>query len=170
MKRIAIVICALTLGAALYGLRGRAEAKVDDVVEIKTLEQGIASSAEKRDLDAIMKNYPRGDTLVVFDVAPPRQYVGYEVFRKDWQSFLDMFSDPITYQMEDLEVVADGKMAYARMIQHVAAKGKDGKPLDLYIRVTDVLRKTDGRWLIIHEHASFPVNMTTGKADFLSKQ
>ncbi len=45
----------------------------------------------------------------------------------------------------------------------------DGKPLDLNIRVTDVLRKTNGRWLIIHEHASFPVDMAIGKADFLSK-
>ncbi len=114
-------------------------------------------------------NYPRGDALVVFDVAPPRQYVGYDTFRKDWQHFLDMFTDPITYEMVDLNVISDGKMAYARMIQHVAAKGKDGKPLDLNIRVTDVLRKTNGRWLIIHEHASFPVDMATGRADFLSK-
>jgi ketosteroid isomerase-like protein len=117
-----------------------------------------------------MKNYPRGDTLVVFDVAPPRQYVGYDSFRKDWQHFLDMFSDPITYDMVDLNVISDGKMGYARMIQHVSAKGKDGKPLDLNIRVTDVLRKANGRWLIIHEHASFPVDMVTGKADFSSKE
>jgi ketosteroid isomerase-like protein len=169
MKRIAIVIGVLAIGIALYGQRGRAEAKADDVAEIKAVEEGIATAAKARDLDTIMKNYPRGDTLVVFDVAPPRQYVGYDTFRKDWQHFLDMFSDPITYEMVDLDVISDGKMGYARMIQHVAAKGKDGKPLDLHIRVTDVLRKTNGRWLIIHEHASFPVDMATGKADFLSK-
>jgi ketosteroid isomerase-like protein len=169
MKRIGIAIGVLAVGVALYGLRSRAEAKADDVAEIKTVEEGIATAAKARDLDTIMKNYPRGDTLVVFDVAPPRQYVGYDTFRKDWRHFLDMFSDPITYEMVDLNVISDGKMGYARMIQHVAAKGRDGKPLDLNIRVTDVLRKTNGRWLIIHEHASFPVDMATGKADFLSK-
>jgi ketosteroid isomerase-like protein len=140
MKRIGIAIGVLALGVALYGLGSRAEAKPDDVAEIKTVEEGIATAAKARDLDTIMKNYPRGDTLVVFDVAPPRQYLGYDTFRKDWQHFLDMFSDPITYEM-----------------------------VDLNIRVTDVLRKTNGRWLIIHEHASFPVDMATGKADFLSK-
>jgi ketosteroid isomerase-like protein len=170
MKRIGIAIGVLAVGVALYGLRSRAEAKADDVAEIKTVEEGIATGAKARDLDTIMKNYPRGDTLVVFDVAPPRQYVGYDSFRKDWQHFLDMFSDPITYDMVDLNVISDGKMGYARMIQHVSAKGKDGKPLDLNIRVTDVLCKANGRWLIIHEHASFPVDMVTGKADFSSKE
>jgi ketosteroid isomerase-like protein len=169
MKKTAIVVCVFVLGVAICDLNSRARAQNDDGTEIRALEEGIAASAEKRDLAAIMKNYPRGDTLVVFDVAPPRQYIGYDAFQKDWQRFLDMFADPISYRMEDLNVVADGNMAYARMIQHVKAKSRSGKPLDLYIRVTDVLRKTDGKWLIIHEHASFPVNMTTGKADFLSK-
>jgi ketosteroid isomerase-like protein len=35
--------------------------------------------------------------------------------------------------------------------------------------VTDVLQKTNGRWLIIHEHASVPVDLATGKGDLLSK-
>jgi ketosteroid isomerase-like protein len=169
MKRTVIAVCFFMVGVALCYLSGHARAQNDDVAEIRTLEEGIANAAQKRDLATIMKNYPRGDTLVVFDVAPPRQYVGYESFQKDWQGFLDMFSDPISYRMEDLSIIAEGNMAYARMIQHVNAKSRNGKPLDLYIRVTDVLRKTNGKWLIIHEHASFPVNMKTGKADFLSK-
>ena len=36
-------------------------------------------------------------------------------------------------------------------------------------RFTDVLRKMNGKWLIVHEHLSFPVDPETGKADFLSK-
>jgi hypothetical protein len=51
------------------------------------VKEGIATAAKARNLDTIMKNYPRGDTLVVFDVVPPRQYVGYDTFRKDWQRF-----------------------------------------------------------------------------------
>lgn len=169
MKKLTVLFCLLAIGVALCGLNSRARAQNDDVAEIKGIEQGIASAAQKRDLVAIMKNYPRGDTLVVFDVAPPRQYVGYEAFQKDWQRFLDSFADPISYRMEDLNVIAGNNMAYARMIQHVSAKSRKGEPLNLYIRVTDVFRRTGGKWLIIHEHASFPVNMKTGKADFLSK-
>jgi len=170
VKRTTIVIGVLALGIAFCGLRNWAEAKTDDVAQIKAVEQGIATAAKARELDTIMKNYPTGDTLIVFDVAPPRQYQGYDAFRKDWQNFLGMLADPITYDLVDLNVITDGKMGYARMIQHVAGKTKDGKPVELNVRVTDVLRKTNGHWLIIHEHASFPVDLATGKADLLSKQ
>ncbi len=33
----------------------------------------------------------------------------------------------------------------------------------------DVLEKRNGKWLIVHEHISFPVDPESGKADFLSK-
>jgi len=169
MKRMTVVIGVLALGIGFCGLRNWAEAKGDEAAQIKKVEQHIADSAKARDLDAIMKNYPPGDTLIVFDVAPPRQYVGADAFRKDWQNFLDTFSGPITYDLIDLNVVTEGKMGYARMVQHVAGTGKDGKPIDLNVRVTDVLQKTNGRWLIIHEHASFPVDLASGKADTQSK-
>ncbi|HTY56934.1 MAG TPA: nuclear transport factor 2 family protein [Candidatus Binataceae bacterium] len=169
MKRVTIALCILALAVVLGGLWNWAEAKGDEVAQIKAVEEKIAADAKARNLDAIMKNYPPGNTLVVFDLAPPREYQGYDAFRKDWQNFLDMFSGPITYDLVDLNVVADHKLGYARMIQHVAGTGKDGKPIDLNVRVTDVLQKTNGRWLIIHEHASVPVDLATGKGDLLSK-
>ena len=46
---------------------------------------------------------------------------------------------------------------------------KDGKAFTLVFRFTDVLRKMNGKWLIVHEHLSFPVDPETGKADFFSK-
>ena len=46
---------------------------------------------------------------------------------------------------------------------------KDGKPLDLTLRVTDVYKKMNGKWLVVHEHVSWPVDLETGKADFSSK-
>ncbi len=171
MKKVIFLVGVLVIGAVLYSLANLAEAKAkgNDAADIKAVEQGIATAAKARDLDAIMKNYPPGDTLFVFDIIPPRQYVGYDAFRKDWQGFLDTFTGPITYELVDLNVVSDGKLGYAHMIQHIAGTGKDGKPIELDVRVTDVLRKSNGRWRIIHEHASFPVDMTTAKADFLSK-
>ena len=36
-------------------------------------------------------------------------------------------------------------------------------------RNTDVLRKEDGKWEMIHTQASFPIDMATGKADMQSK-
>ena len=48
-------------------------------------------------------------------------------------------------------------------------KGKDGNPIDMTLRLTDVLREINGKWLIVHEHVSVPVDVATGKADLTSK-
>jgi ketosteroid isomerase-like protein len=36
-------------------------------------------------------------------------------------------------------------------------------------RVTNVWRKENGKWKVIHIHISFPTDMATGKADMQSK-
>ena len=44
-----------------------------------------------------------------------------------------------------------------------------GNKLDLTVRVTDVYKRARGRWLIIHEHVSVPVDLDTDKPDLASK-
>jgi ketosteroid isomerase-like protein len=116
-----------------------------------------------------MKNYVDDDSLLVFDVIPPRQYVGAKALSRNWQGFLDGFDGTITLENRDMEVVSDGKLAYAHYIARVAGKGKDGNPIEMAFRLTDVLRKVKGKWLIVHEHVSVPVDVATGKADLTSK-
>ena len=52
-----------------------------------------------------------------------------------------------------------------------ALTGSDtkGQPIDLTVRVTDVYRKIKGKWLVVHEHVSVPVDLNTGKPDMSSK-
>ncbi len=45
----------------------------------------------------------------------------------------------------------------------------NGKALELTVGVTDVYRKINGKWLIVHEHVSVPVDPNTGQADLQSK-
>jgi len=65
--------------------------------------------------------------------------------------------------------LAEGDCPQQYGIQRVAGTDKQGKKLDLTVRVTDVYKKTRGRWLIIHEHVSVPVDLDTGKPDLTSK-
>jgi ketosteroid isomerase-like protein len=41
--------------------------------------------------------------------------------------------------------------------------------MDMTMRATDVYRKVNGKWLIVHEHYSAPIDLATGKADLTSK-
>ena len=42
---------------------------------------------------------------------------------------------------------------------------KSGVELSIHGRGTDVFRKIDGQWKIVHEHFSVPADPITGKAE-----
>ena len=160
---VGVILAALSIVA--FGSPARADAGA----EIRALEERFVAAFKAKDVDAIMKVYAPGQTLVVFDVVPPRQYVGAAAYRKDWQTFFGSFEGPITVELSNLDVAADRNLAYSHSIQRVAGTDKQGKKLDLTVRVTDVYKKARGRWLIIHEHVSVPVDLDTGKPDLSSK-
>jgi uncharacterized protein (TIGR02246 family) len=155
----------LTLLAVVLGSPAKADARA----EIKALEDRFGAAVKAKDLDAIMKVYVPDQTLFVFDVVPPRQYVGAAAYRKDWQEFLDGFNGPITAELTDLDITADDNLAFSHSIQRVAGTDKKGNKVDLTVRVTDVYKKINGNWLVIHEHVSVPVDLDTAKPDLTSK-
>jgi uncharacterized protein (TIGR02246 family) len=156
----------VALSIAAFVVPARADSRAD----IKALEDRFVAAFKAKDLDAIMKVYAPGQALVVFDVVPPRQYAGAAAYRKDWQTFLSGFNGPITVELTDLDVGADRNLAFSHSIQRVTGTDKQGKKLDLTVRVTDVYQKIRGRWYIIHEHVSVPVDLAAGgKPDLASK-
>jgi ketosteroid isomerase-like protein len=55
------------------------------------LKSGSQRLSAAKDVPAIMKGYAPGSELFVFDVTPPRQYVGFEAYKKDWAEFFVAF-------------------------------------------------------------------------------
>ena len=168
---LCLVLMALALVAPAQKTKSKAGAgaKSNDEAQIRTLEQNFSDAVKAKDIAKIMANYQPGEKLVVFDVTPPREYVGWEAYKKDWQDFLDMFDGPITFDINDLSITTDGNMAYSYSFQHNAGKMKNGSAPDITVRVTDVYRKSGGKWRIVHEHVSVPVDLATGKPDLQSK-
>jgi len=124
---------------------------------------------DAKDIDAIMKGYVPDESLLVFDLVPPRQYAGAAAYRKDWQDLLALFPGPLKFGVSDLHVFAAGRLGYGYSIQHLSGADAKGQTIDLTVRVTDVYRKIKGHWLIVHEHVSVPVDLATGKPDLASK-
>jgi len=65
--------------------------------------------------------------------------------------------------------MTDGNLGVSHSVQRAVLTDKYGKKVDTTLRVTDVYRKIKGKWLIVHEHVSVPVDLNTGKADFSAK-
>jgi ketosteroid isomerase-like protein len=146
-----------------------AVAAPDDEAAIRALEDRFAAAVNAGDVNAIMKSYVPDQSLVVFDVVPPRQYIGADAYRKDWMDFLAMFKSPPKFDMTDLAITAEGNLGFSHSIQRVRGTDTKGQPIDLTVRVTDGYRKIGGNWLIVLEHVSVPVDLATGKPDLSSK-
>ena len=169
MKKLALFSGLLLAVAVTAGIALRADAQANDQAQIRALEDRFAKAFREKNLSAIMSVYVPDESLLVFDVVPPRQYKGAKAYQKDWEEFLAMFDGPITFELSDLQIVTGGSVAFSHSIQHVAGKMKDGSAMDFTVRVTDGYRKVNGQWLVAHEHVSAPVDLTTGKADLTSK-
>lgn len=144
-------------------------AQSNDEKAIRALNERFAAAVNARDINKIMSVYIPGESLFVFDAIPPRQYVGAKAYRKDYEEFLGLFPGPVKFQTNDLSITAAGTLAFSHRIDTWDLTDKKGNPVKLVFRMTDVYRKLNGRWLIVHEHISWPVDPETGKADFLSK-
>jgi uncharacterized protein (TIGR02246 family) len=145
----------------------RTSAQSDDNAQINALYQQFATAFRHKDLNAIMALYPHDNTLFVFDVGTPREHVGWESYRADWKDFFNSIKGDPTFSIGELGVTISGDVAYSHSIQ--AFTGNMGNLHAMTVRVTDVLRKTNGKWLIVQEHVSVPIDFQTLKPDFMSR-
>jgi uncharacterized protein (TIGR02246 family) len=169
MKNVTAISIALGVALTICCGTTLARAGAADEAEIKALEARVVKAVEAKDADAIMANYVTGDSLFVFDVVPPRQYVGSEAYKKDWKEFLATCQGPMKVELTDLSITTDSKLAYGHNIQRLRCTTTNGTAQDLTVRITDGYEKRDGKWLIAQEHVSVPVDLATDKADLSSK-
>ena len=167
-RQISVTAVALCAVAALAGsVPARAQANTADKAAIEALYQQFDQAFEKKDSKAIMALY--APEVFVYDVTPPRAYVGWDAYKKDWDDLFAAMPGPFTSKITDLSVTVVGNVAYSHYVDDGSLADKDGKATHMVVRATDVWRKVKGKWLIVEEHNSFPVDLATGQADILSK-
>lgn len=158
----------LAIGAfavLIFGCCARSHAQTGDEAQIRALEDRFAAAFKAKDVDKIMAIYEHSQSLIAFDVVPRSEFAGWDAYRKDWQDFFAAIGPVQSFAVKDLTIHSDGRLAYGYSFQHYVAESKAGKPIDLTVRVTDVYKNTGGRWLIVQEHVSLPVDLRTGEAE-----
>lgn len=150
--------------AVVSPLSGAVAASSDDA-QIKALYDQFSRAFNAKSVDGVMKLFAPGKELVVFDVVPPRQYSGWDAYKKDFKDFFAGYKGPIKFTISDLSYEVSGDLGFGHSIQRVVGTDTSGKASDTTVRVTDAYRKIAGRWLIVHEHVSVPVDLNTMKPD-----
>jgi ketosteroid isomerase-like protein len=160
----ALLASALLAFAALTGCSHTAGPAADKAAINASVQRWVAA-VNAKDINGIMAYYVPDDSLFVYDVIPPRQYVGAAVYRKDWQGVLAAFPGAVHADVADWTIDTEGNLAYAHGTARMTGPGADGKIMDETVRITDVYRKIGGKWLVVHEHVSIPVDPVTNKPD-----
>jgi ketosteroid isomerase-like protein len=137
--------------------------------ELQALEDRYNDGFNTRNVNEIMSCYAPGKALFVFDAVPPREYPSWDAYKRDWETLFSTYPGPVSTSITNQSITVVGAVAYGHNIQSTNLTAKDGSKTHAVVRVTDVYRKINGKWLIVQEHVSFPVDLATGKADLLSQ-
>lgn len=159
MKRVGLMVAAIVgVTVVAFGFTSNARAAGSSKEQITQVENKLLNATST---DEAIKYYDQKD-IDFYDFVPPLQYKGATAVRGDLDNFFNNAKD-VKGNFVELTVVSDGKLGVANSIQHFTWKGKDDKPMEATIRVTDVYHKVGGEWKIFHSHVSVPVDPKTGQ-------
>ena len=141
---------------------------VAEIIELENRMEAMYNSEAFGKNPAVALEYFDGSKDVhMFDVMLPGEFVGDE-FRKHMIELGNMATGKVKFL--NYRVQADEKLAFVSYYQHYVGTTKNGKPFDMMLATTDCWKKIKGKWLIVHEHASLPVDQATFVSMFLPKK
>jgi ketosteroid isomerase-like protein len=148
------IICA---SSAVGGTPSRGEA------EILKIEQDMAAA---QTVDGVIATWD--DAVTWYDTAPG-EVDGVAAVRQDLSEQFTHVTN-IRTKILRIKVVAGADVGFSFSTQHLIADGTNGAPgIDFVFRETDCFQRKAGKWLLIHQHISLPVDLRTGKAVLDSK-
>ncbi len=128
--------------------------------EVRALIEHWATAVHAGDLDGVLADH--ADDIVMFDVPPPEDGVrGIDAYRETWPPFFEWQAQGAEFEIYSLDVTAGEDVAFAYALLRCGTKEELQKDPDNRLRLTIGLRKEDGRWVVAHEHHSFPDKATS---------
>jgi uncharacterized protein (TIGR02246 family) len=128
---------------------------MSDEGAIRDLVERWAIAVHAGDLDGVLADHD--DDIVMFDVPPPEIGVrGIDAYRETWPPFFEWQAQGAAFEILSLDVTAGDDVAFAYALLRCGTAEELEKDPDNRLRLTIGLRKEDGRWVVAHEHHSFP--------------
>ena len=140
----------------------------EDAMAEAAVRQHVADAVEAicaKDVDALMALY--APNIVSFDIGPPLRYTGADNKRRAWQEVFAAFA-AISYEVRELNVTAQGELAFVHSLNHMSGTLVSGDITDLSVRWTACFRRIDAVWLVVHDHVSVPADLEHGQSRFVS--
>jgi uncharacterized protein (TIGR02246 family) len=127
----------------------------EDEAQIRTLIERWAEAVHGADIEGVVADH--ADDIVMFDVPPPYDGVrGIDAYRETWPPFFEWQLRGASFEIVSLDVTAADRVAYAHALLRCGTAQELAEQPANRLRLTLGLRKEDGRWVVAHEHHSFP--------------
>src|SRR5918999_691955 len=127
----------------------------DSEDQIRNLIQRWAAAVHAGDLGSVLEDHA-GD-IVMFDVPPPEVGVrGLEAYRETWPPFFEWQRSGAVFEIVELDVTAGDEVAFAWALLRCGTEEELRRDPTNRLRLTIGLRREDDRWVVTHEHHSFP--------------
>ncbi|MFF0306891.1 SgcJ/EcaC family oxidoreductase [Streptosporangium sp. NPDC004379] len=127
-----------------------------DEEQIRDLIERWAEAVHRGDANGVVADH--ADDIVMFDVPPPYEGVrGIESYRRVWPPFFRWQAQGAVFEIETLDVTAGGDVAFAHALLRCGTPEDFAGNPENRLRLTFGLRRQGGRWVIAHEHHSFPI-------------
>ena len=128
----------------------------NDETAIRTLITEWAEAVDAGDLRGVLAAH--SDDIVMFDVPPPAAGVrGIAAYRHAWPPFFEWQAAGAHFDIVSLDVIAGDGVAFAHGLLRCGTEDELRRDAENLLRLTVGLRKEGGRWVVTHEHHSFPV-------------
>lgn len=121
------------------------------------------AAAAAKDLEACMA--PIAREVVSYEHSSPLQVTRVEDAREECRRGFEFQGDGFSWAVPDLEVRVCGDLGVAWGLNRMASfDAADGGEQVSWSRGTRVFVREEGRWVMVHQHVSFPVDPDTGMA------
>ena len=125
--------------------------KLTNEEQIRQLLDDWVKATREGDDDAVLSNHAAD--LLIFDVLAPLQYKGAAAYRKSWDEWRPTDEVEALFELHELGITAGETVAFAHCLIECGEKSNSD-----WVRTTFCLQKSDGKWMITHQHGSMPVS------------
>jgi PhnB protein len=126
-----------------------------DEVAVRAVIEAISAATRSKDAAAFIRHF--APEVRSFDIAPPLQSTGVD--RAGLESWYATWKGGIEYEVSQLHIEISGDLALATALNRLGGTKADGEVTSVWLRATLGLRRSDDRWLVVHQHNSVPFYM-----------
>lgn len=130
------------------------------VADVRAVLAEHSAAHAARDVARLLDLY--APDAASFTLAPPLQQGPHTPYGtpEGIQRWFDTFDGPVEIVYLDPTVVTSGDVAFVHCLTQMTATPSGSEDaFSFWMRSTYGLRRTDGRWLIVHRHESVPFHM-----------